>query len=128
VQARLCSDALQALRVEQEWAANQVYFEEYRQKEEKRTQEEVRPDFAVCCAIVTVRRDYLAASQKLRREQERDAAWAASRPDCAGVPSSDALQEARRAERTQLQEQERKKERDDRNVRPDCVLCFARRD
>ncbi len=71
VQAGLCSDALQALRVEQEWAANQVCFEEYRQKEEKRKQEEVRPDFAVCCAIVTVRRDYLAASQKLRREQER---------------------------------------------------------
>ncbi len=40
-------DALQALRVEQEWAANQVYFEEYRQKDEKRKQEEVRPDFAV---------------------------------------------------------------------------------
>ena len=60
VQARLCSDALQALRVEQEWAANQVYFEEYRQKEEKRKQEEVRPDFAVCCAGVTVRRDYFA--------------------------------------------------------------------
>ncbi len=84
-QARLCSDALQELRVEQErdalWTANQVYFEEYRQKEEKRTQEEVRPDFAVCCAGVTVRRDYLAASQKLRREQERAAAWAASRPD-----------------------------------------------
>ena len=64
VQARLCSDALQALRVEQEWAGNQVYFEEYRQKDEKRKQEEVRPDFAVCCAGVTVRRDYLAASQK----------------------------------------------------------------
>jgi hypothetical protein len=31
--------------------------------------------------LVTVRRDYLAASQKLRREQERAAAWAASRPD-----------------------------------------------
>jgi hypothetical protein len=60
VQARLCSDALQALRVEQEWAANQVHFEEYHQKEEKRKQEEVRPDFAVCCAGVTVRRDYLA--------------------------------------------------------------------
>ncbi len=47
-------DALQALRVEQErdalWAANQVHFEEYRQKEEKRTQEEVRPDCVVCCA------------------------------------------------------------------------------
>ena len=43
----------------------------------------------VCCAGVTVRRDHLAASQKLR-EQERDAAWAASRPGfvvcCAGVP------------------------------------------
>ncbi len=65
VQARLCSDALQALRVEEEWAANQVFFQEYREKEEKRKQEEVRPDFAVCCAIVTVRRDYLAASQKL---------------------------------------------------------------
>ena len=38
------------------------------------------------------------------------------------------LQEARRAERTQEQEQERKKQRDERNVRPDCVLCFARRD
>ena len=63
-QARLCSDALQELRVEQEWAANQVYFEEYRQKEEKRTQEEVRPDFAVCCASVTVRRDYLAAVEE----------------------------------------------------------------
>ena len=47
---------------------------------------------------------------------------------CAGVTSSDALQEARRAERTQLQEQERKKQREERNVRPDCVLCFARRD
>ena len=62
-------------------AASQVLFEEYRQKEEKRTREEVRPDFAVCCAGVTVRRDNLAASQKLRREQERAAAWAASRPD-----------------------------------------------
>ncbi len=54
------------------------------------------------------------------------------RPDfvvcCAGVPSSDALQEARRAERTEAQEQERKKEREERIVRPDCVLCFARRD
>ena len=38
------------------------------------------------------------------------------------------LQEARRAERTQEQEQERKKQREERNVRPDCVLCFARRD
>jgi hypothetical protein len=40
---------------------------------------------------------------------------------------SDALQEARRAV-TAEQEQERKKQREERNVRPDCVLCFARRD
>ena len=71
MQARLCSDALQALRVEQEWAANQVFFEEYREKEEKRKQEEVRPDFAVCCAGVTVRRDHLAASQEKEREELR---------------------------------------------------------
>ena len=47
---------------------------------------------------------------------------------CAGVTSSDALQEARRAERTQLQEQEREKEREElrkAKVRPDCVVCFA---
>ena len=53
VQARLCSDALQALRREEEWAANQVFFQEYREKEEKRKQEnflKVRPDFVVCCA------------------------------------------------------------------------------
>jgi hypothetical protein len=81
VQARLCSDALQALRRKEESAANQVFFQEYREKEEKRKQEEVRPDFAVCCASVTVRRDYFVASQKLRVTQERAAAWAASRPD-----------------------------------------------
>ena len=69
VQARLCSDALQERRRKE-------------QKPEKvRKRAEVRPDFAVCCASVTVRRDDFAASQKLRREQERAAAWAASRPD-----------------------------------------------
>jgi hypothetical protein len=73
---------LQELRVEQEWAANQVYFEEYRQKEEKRTQEEVRPDFAVCCASVTVRRDYFAASQKLREQQGKGCSMG-SEPDFA---------------------------------------------
>ena len=55
------------------------------------------------------------------------------RPDfvvllCRRAYVPDALQEARRAERTQLQEQERKKQREERNVCPDCVLCFARRD
>ena len=43
---------------------------------------------------------------------------------CAGVTSSDALQEARRAE----QEQERAKEFEElrkAKVRPDCVVCCA---
>ena len=67
------------------------------------------------------------------RKEREELRKAEVRPDCvvllcrrAYVP--DALQEARRAERTQEQEQERKKQRDERNVRPDCVLCFARRD
>ncbi len=72
LQARLCSDALQeARRAEHE-----------RKLRERKLREQVRPDFVVCSASVTVRRDYFAASQKLRREQqERDAAWAANRPD-----------------------------------------------
>jgi hypothetical protein len=37
---------------------------------------------------------------------------------------SDALQELRRKERTQLQEQEREELRKAK-VRPDCVVCFA---
>ncbi len=40
---------------------------------ERKLWEQVRPDFVVCSASVTVRRDHFAASQKLRREQqERD--------------------------------------------------------
>ena len=82
--------------------------------------------------------DALQEARRAEQEQERAKEFeelrkAKVRPDCvvllcrrAYVP--DALQGARRAERTQLQEQERKKQRDERNVRPDCVLCFARRD
>ena len=39
-----------------------------------------------------------------------------------------AAREQGEAELTAAQEQERQEERDERNVRPDCVLCFARRD
>jgi hypothetical protein len=49
----------------------------YAYKKQKR-EAEVRPDFVVCFASVTVRRDQFAALQKLRREQERAAAWAAN--------------------------------------------------
>ena len=73
-----------------------------------------------------------AAAHAIKMRQLPAAEKAKVRPDfvvcCAGVPSSDALQEARRAERTEAQEQDRKKEREERIVRPDCVLCFARRD
>ena len=56
--------------------------EHERKLRERKLREQVRPDFVVCSASVTVRRDHFAASQKLRREQqERDAAWAANRPD-----------------------------------------------
>ena len=49
--------------------------EHERKLRERKLREQVRPDFVVCSASVTVRRDHFAASQKLRREQqERDAA------------------------------------------------------
>ena len=90
-----------------------------------------------CCAGVTSS-DALQEARRAEQEQERAKEFEELRkakvcPDfvvllCRRAYVPDALQEARRAERTQWQEQERKKQRDERNVRPDCVLCFARRD
>ena len=83
--------------------------------------------------------DALQEARRAEQEQERAKEFeelrkAKVRPAfadgllCRRAYVPDALQEARRAERTEAQEQERKKQRDERNVRPDCVLCFARRD
>ena len=84
--------AAHAIKMREMLAAEEAEIIARADEHERKLREHVRPDFVVCSESVTVRRDYFAASQKLRREQqERDAAWAASRTDfvvcCAGVPS-----------------------------------------
>ena len=74
--------AAHAIKMREMLAAEEAEIIARADEHERKLREQVRPDFVVCSASVTVRRDHFAASQKLRREQqERDAAWAASRPD-----------------------------------------------
>jgi hypothetical protein len=74
--------AAHAIKMREMLAAEEAEIIARADEHERKLREQVRPDFVVCSASVTVRRDYFAASQKLRREQqERDAAWAANRPD-----------------------------------------------
>ncbi len=71
---RKCGPILSKTRSADEVAAHGIKMRELAAAEGV----EVRPDFVVGCASVTVRRDQFAALQKLRREQERAAAWAAN--------------------------------------------------